>query len=67
MTNTTLNRAAQAAEAGRDPEETYDAEHGAYQGDGSEDASEDEKWGGGLNPVRDKPLAAKNLRAVGGG
>ena len=62
--DTTLTRAAKAAEAGKDPAETIESEQGAYE-DAAKGVSEDARWGGGLNPVRDTPSATKGLKQAG--
>lgn len=50
----------------RDTTEEYDAKHGK-PGPDHTPRSPDEQWGQSLNPVRDTPNAAKNLKQVGGG
>lgn len=47
-----------------DPIDQYDTKHGKPAPDAPV-VSEDEAWGGKLNPVRETPNAATNLKAVG--
>lgn len=47
-----------------DPMDAYDNKHGK-PAPAAPVVSEDEAWGGKLNPVRETPLAASNLKAVG--
>lgn len=49
----------------KDPIEEYDSKHGKPAPD-APPISEDEAWGGKLNPVRETPLAGANLKNVGG-
>lgn len=49
----------------KDTTEEYDAKHGK-PGPDHDPRSEDEQWGGSLNPVRETPLPAKGLKQVGG-
>jgi hypothetical protein len=48
----------------KDPNEEIDRKLGTPQ-TGAPPLSEDEAWGGKLNPVRETPLAGTNLRDVG--
>lgn len=47
----------------KDPIDAYDSAHGT-QDNGIPKVSEDQAWGGGLNPVRETPAPYKNLRQV---
>lgn len=48
----------------KDTEQEYDAKHGAPNG-GTPSVPADEQWGEKLNPVRETPVAAKNLSQAG--
>lgn len=47
-----------------DPIDTYDSQHGK-QDNGIPKVSDSEAWGTDLNPVRETPPAASNLKDVG--
>lgn len=49
----------------KDEIETYDSKHGT-PGEDHKPLSEADAWGTSLNPVRETPLAGKNLKSVGG-
>lgn len=44
-----------------DPIDTYDSQHGSMN-DSIPKVSEDQAWGGSLNPVRETPAAGTNLK-----
>jgi hypothetical protein len=49
----------------KDPLDDYDRAHGKPD-NGPPKISEEDAWGGKLNPVIETPLAASGLKAVGG-
>lgn len=49
----------------KDPIEEYDSKHGKAAPD-APPVTPDEAWGEKLNPVRETPPAASNLKTVGG-
>jgi hypothetical protein len=55
------------AEEPKDPIDAYDAKHGRPEATPDKpNQAEAEAWGTKLNPVRETPQAAKNLKSVGG-
>lgn len=48
----------------KDPLDDYDRKFGAPD-NGPPKLSEDEAWGGKLNPVRETPLSGSGLKSVG--
>lgn len=54
------------AEEPKDPIDEYDAKHGKPEATpDAPNISETDAWGTSLNPVRETPLAGKNLKEVG--
>lgn len=49
---------------GQDSDDAYDKKHGKPD-NGAPKMNEDELYGSKMNPVRDTPLAGKNLKDVG--
>jgi hypothetical protein len=47
-----------------DPIDTYDSTHGTMN-DSIPKVSDDQAWGGSLNPVRENHTSFKNLKDVG--
>jgi hypothetical protein len=55
------------AEEPKDQTDVYDQKHGNPSKEPQDrGATEEQKWGGGQNPVRETPLAGSNLKSVGG-